>query len=115
MMEEHNATASLPLTMHFDKPAHAPQCSSLAAAHHRVGISLSLSGWRLEGDQIVEFGTVEGLYRCDRSAGGNVVDLVDVESFENEKNTENVENTENNENVNDAEKTGKAPKGGSSG
>ena len=74
-----------------------------------------LSGWRLEGGQIVEFGTVEGLYRCDRSAGGNVVDLVDVESFENEKNTENVEITENNENVNDAEKTGKAPKGGSSG
>ena len=53
---------------------------------------------------------MEGLYRCDRSAGGNVVDLVDVESFENEKNTENVEITENNENVNDAGKQVKLKK-----
>ena len=107
-MKQHNTTASLPLTM-INQRMHPNVV-------HRVGISLSLSGWRLEGgDQIVEFGTVEGLYRCDRSAGGNVVDLVDVESFENEKNTQNVENTENNENVNDAGKTGKTPEGGSSG
>ena len=111
MMEQHNTTASLPLTMINQRMHPNVVQQRIIALESRY-----LSGWRLEGgDQIVEFGTVEGLYRCDRSAGGNVVDLVDVESFENEKNTENVENTENNENVNDAGKTGKTPKGGSSG